>query len=408
MCLSKQVRIAVVGPPDSGKSTFISKAVKILTGRTVNPDALMKEVHYSDGKDIYGNDDTRTIKCAKIFCNYFRLEICFYDCPGHKEYIDQIKQGINAASLVIFISDYNRKEESERYFEFIKELLPKNKIFYKINSHYPVDNKNTSPNCYNFDTELGEDNFRSIIFDLIKEIRDNESIELIDVEAEAISLLKENIDSTKHNAIFFSGGKDSLVGLHLIKQAGLIDNFSVYVPWSGFDFPEVNHIINIYELLFKKKFFKFDNSLGLDYQRNTSYELMEAKALANEKLIKEKNIDLVSIQFRASDEGVRSKDHYIIQKENHTRFSPVFNFTEENIWRYIQKYTLPVCELYFKGYRSLGDSFVTEPCMPHFKTVEEIIKYIYEHPYTSERDGRKAQDNSVPFAMEHLRDKGFF
>ena len=87
---------------------------------------------------------------------------------------------------------------------------------------------------------------------------------------------------------------------------------------------------------------------------------------------------------------------------------PVFNFTEENIWRYIQKYTLPVCELYFKGYRSLGDSFVTEPCMPHFKTVEEIIKYIYEHPHTSERDGRKAQDNSVPFAMEHLRDKGFF
>ena len=48
---------------------------------------------------------------------------------------------------------------------------------------------------------------------------------------------------------------------------------------------------------------------------------MEAKALANEKLIKEKNIDLVSIQFRASDEGVRSKDHYIVQKENHTRFS---------------------------------------------------------------------------------------
>ena len=132
MCLSKQVRIAVVGPPDSGKSTFISKAVKILTGRTVNPDALMKEVHYSDGKDIYGNDDTRTIKCAKIFCNYFGLEICFYDCPGHKEYIDQIKQGINAASFVIFISDYNRKEESERYFEFIKELLPKNKILYKI------------------------------------------------------------------------------------------------------------------------------------------------------------------------------------------------------------------------------------------------------------------------------------
>ena len=407
MYLLKQVRIAVVGPPDSGKSTFISKAVKVLTGRTVNPDALMKEIHYSDGKDIYGNDDTRTIKCAKIFCNYVGLELCFYDCPGHEEYIDQIKQGINAASLIIFIHDYNREEESEKYFDFIKELLPENKSLVWVKSHYPVI-EDTKPYCYNFDTELGEGNFRSTIFSLMKQIVEGKSIDFIDIETEAISLLKENIDPTKHNVIFFSGGKDSLVGLHLIKQAGLLDNFTVCVPWSGFDFPEVNHIINLYELLFKKKFFKFDNSLGLNYQRNTPYELMEAKALANERFIKEKNIDLVSIQFRASDEGVRSKDHYIVQKENHIRFSPVFNFTEGNIWRYIQKYTLPVCELYFEGYRSLGDCYVTEPCMPHFKTVGEIIRYINEHPHTTERDGRKAQDNSVPFAMEHLRNKGFF
>lgn len=93
MCLSKQARIAVVGPPDSGKSTFISKAVKILTGRTVNPDALMKEVHYSDGKDIYGNDDTRTIKCAKIFCNYFGLEICFMIVPDIRNILTKLSRG---------------------------------------------------------------------------------------------------------------------------------------------------------------------------------------------------------------------------------------------------------------------------------------------------------------------------
>ena len=42
---------------------------------------------------------------------------------------------------------------------------------------------------------------------------------------------------------------------------------------------------------------------------------MEAKALANEKLIKEKNIDLVSIQFRASDEGVRSKTIILFKRK---------------------------------------------------------------------------------------------
>lgn len=68
---------------------------------------------------------------AQNLLQLFRAWNLFYDCPGHKEYIDQIKQGINAASLVIFISDYNRKEESERYFEFIKELLPKIKYYVK-------------------------------------------------------------------------------------------------------------------------------------------------------------------------------------------------------------------------------------------------------------------------------------
>ena len=37
----------------------------------------------------------------------------------------------------------------------------------------------------------------------------------------------------------------------------------------------------------------------------------------------------------------------------------------------------------------------------------DIIDYIHKHPF-EERDGRKAQDNSVDFGMEKLRNKGFF
>ena len=39
--------------------------------------------------------------------------------------------------------------------------------------------------------------------------------------------------------------------------------------------------------------------------------------------------------------------------------------------------------------------------------VEDILDYIHKHPF-EERDGRKAQDNSVDFGMEKLRNKGFF
>jgi hypothetical protein len=45
--------------------------------------------------------------------------------------------------------------------------------------------------------------------------------------------------------------------------------------------------------------------------------------------------------------------------------------------------------------------------MPECQIVEEIIDFVHSHPF-EERDGRKAQDNSVDFGMEKLRNKGFF
>ena len=41
------------------------------------------------------------------------------------------------------------------------------------------------------------------------------------------------------------------------------------------------------------------------------------------------------------------------------------------------------------------------------KKIEDIIDYVHNHPF-EERDGRKAQDNSVDFGMEKLRNRGFF
>ena len=59
MELLEQVRVAFIGIPDAGKSTLISSLVKHLHNKVVTPDTLMNEVRYTDGKDIYGNDDTR-------------------------------------------------------------------------------------------------------------------------------------------------------------------------------------------------------------------------------------------------------------------------------------------------------------------------------------------------------------
>lgn len=46
--------------------------------------------------------------------------------------------------------------------------------------------------------------------------------------------------------------------------------------------------------------------------------------------------------------------------------------------------------------------------MPEQESVDGIIDWLISHPETQERDGRKAQDNSENFAMEKLRNVGFF
>jgi len=109
----KQHRIAFVGLPDSGKSRFIQEFVKLYCGRDLSPDTLMDEVHYSDGKDPYGNPDTRTIKAAKVIINKpDGGSLCLMDAPGHLEYIDQIRQCTREAHIIIGLVDVKRKEEA--------------------------------------------------------------------------------------------------------------------------------------------------------------------------------------------------------------------------------------------------------------------------------------------------------
>lgn len=136
--------------------------------------------------------------------------------------------------------------------------------------------------------------------------------------------------------------------------------------------------------------------------------MMQAKAETNEKVVSEEKPDVLLIQYRASDEGVRSKDYHLSPRNGYVRFSPVFYFSESNIWRFIAEHKLPYCSLYNKGYRSLGDAPVTAPCMDSCPDVDAIVHYIETHPNTRERDGRTNQDKAVPFAMEKLRNVGFF
>ena len=88
---------------------------------------------------------------------------------------------------------------------------------------------------------------------------------------------------------------------------------------------------------------------------------------------------------------------------------PLLDWTEVDIWRYIQREKIPIPKMYFardgQRYRSLGCSPITHPIKSNASTIEEIIAEL-ETTTTSERAGR-AQDHHERNAMQKLRARGF-
>lgn len=93
----------------------------------------------------------------------------------------------------------------------------------------------------------------------------------------------------------------------------------------------------------------------------------------------------------------------------HTRVQPLLDWTETDIWRYIQRENIPIPKMYFarngQRYRSLGCRPITKSVPSDAASIEEIIGEL-ETTRTSERAGR-AQDHHERNAMQKLRAKGF-
>ncbi len=93
----------------------------------------------------------------------------------------------------------------------------------------------------------------------------------------------------------------------------------------------------------------------------------------------------------------------------HVRIHPLLQWTELDIWHYVQREEIPMVPLYFakdgKRYRSLGDQDITFPVESNAATIEEIIAEL-ETTKTSERAGR-AMDHESEDAFERLRSAGY-
>jgi sulfate adenylyltransferase subunit 2 len=145
----------------------------------------------------------------------------------------------------------------------------------------------------------------------------------------------------------------------------------------------------------------------------------------------------VIVGARADEEGSRSKERYFSPRDKnnewdvgdqppelwnqfktdfapgtHVRVHPLLDWTELNIWEYIQRENIPIIDLYFnkgdgKRYRSLGCYPCTTPVESDARNVSEIVEELKTGKFTNiaERSGR-AQDKEDG-GLETLRRDGY-
>jgi len=146
----------------------------------------------------------------------------------------------------------------------------------------------------------------------------------------------------------------------------------------------------------------------------------------------------VIVGARADEEGSRSKERYFSPRDlesqwdvgdqppefwnqfktdfapgTHLRIHPLLDWTELNIWEYIQRENIPTVSLYYdqgegKRYRSLGCYPCTSPIESTSKNIEEIIVELNSGQLknVAERSGRE-QDKEDGGGLETLRRGGY-
>ena len=146
----------------------------------------------------------------------------------------------------------------------------------------------------------------------------------------------------------------------------------------------------------------------------------------------------VIVGVRADEEGSRSKERYFSPRDQqndwdvgdqppelwnqfktdfapgtHVRIHPLLDWTELNIWEYIERENIPIIDLYFdkgdgKRYRSLGCWPCTKPVESSAKNIAEIIEELKSGKFANiaERSGRE-QDKEDGCGLETLRRDGY-
>lgn len=295
----------------------------------------------------------------------------------------------------------------------------------------------------------------------------NKSMDKLDqLESQSVYILREAYREFKSLVMLWSIGKDSTVLLWLARKA-----FFGHVPFplvhidTSYKIPEMIKYRDDLAMKFKLNIIVGKNTQALKEKRTFPDGALDriacCKALKTDALKNtlsgewprwrlnhktgEYELDVntepytgVIVGARADEEGSRSKERYFSPRDRnsdwdvgdqppelwnqfktdfapgtHIRIHPLLDWTELNIWEYIERENIPVTPLYFdqgngKRYRSLGCYPCTFPVDSTAKTVSDIVQELRGGKFKNiaERSGR-AQDKEDGGGLETLRREGY-
>lgn len=199
-------------------------------------------------------------------------------------------------------------------------------------------------------------------------------------------------------AIAWTGGKDSTVLLHLIKNM-----YNKKIPFrimfndSTIEFSEVYQFIKKIEkewgleILWLKHLPEDLNAYRRAGNKDEKIEIMHiAKINVINHVIEQYNIEAFMSGIRWDEHEARAEELYFSSRSNHIRVHPILHFSLNDIWEYIEKFDVPYVSLYDRGYKSLGEAPFTQPV---------------ESETSSEREGREATKEKI---MVKLRKLGYW
>lgn len=286
------------------------------------------------------------------------------------------------------------------------------------------------------------------------------------LESQSVHILREAYREFKSLVMLWSIGKDSTVLLWLARKA-----FFGHVPFplmhidTSYKIPEMIDYRNNIALEWKLNLLIGQNKPAIEQKltypdgkvdRLTCCKSLKSEALKHTlagewpryrlnhttgKFEPDANKEAytgVIVGVRADEEGSRSKERYFSPRDKqsdwnvddqppelwnqyktdfapgtHIRVHPLLDWTELNIWEYIDKENIPITSLYFdngkgKRYRSLGCFPCTTPVDSAAKNVKEIITELRSGKFANiaERSGR-AQDKDDGGGLETLRREGY-